>query len=151
MFSFSGFIMDFNFSINETFPGKKTIIKIGHDLLPEDCNTFNGRNFHLLQQRVNEILDSMGNASARAQSLKASITSGSRYDYTVWSSDLYTLLMRYEVNLTPCRIKSVYKSLDQTVYRAWKSIHATSTNKRHWRTLPTSKRVQNIFPMQSFM
>jgi len=70
--------MDFNFSINETFPGKKTIIKIGHDLLPEDCNTFNGRNFHLLQQRVNEILDSMGNASARAQSLKASITSGSR-------------------------------------------------------------------------
>ena len=34
---------------------------------------------------------------------------------TVWSSDLYTLLMRYEVNLTPYRIKSVYKSLDQTV------------------------------------
>ena len=34
--------------------------------------------------------------------------------YTVWSSDLYTLLMRYEVNLTPYRIKSVYKSLDQT-------------------------------------
>ena len=35
--------------------------------------------------------------------------------YTVWSSDLYTLLMRYEVNLTPYCIKSVYKSLNQTV------------------------------------
>ena len=34
----------------------------------------------------------------------------------VWSSDLYTLLMRYEVNLTPYRIKSVDKLLDQTVY-----------------------------------
>ena len=34
---------------------------------------------------------------------------------TVWSSDLYTLLMRYEVNLTPYCIKSVYKSLNQTV------------------------------------
>ena len=34
---------------------------------------------------------------------------------TVWCSDLYTLLMWYEVNLTPYRIKSVYKSLDQTV------------------------------------
>ena len=34
---------------------------------------------------------------------------------TVWSSDLYTLLMRYEVNLTPYRIKSVCKSLNQTV------------------------------------
>ena len=35
--------------------------------------------------------------------------------YTVWSSELVTLLMRYEVNLTPYRIKSVTNSLDQTV------------------------------------
>ena len=35
--------------------------------------------------------------------------------HTVWSSDLYTLLMRYELDLTSYRIKSVYKSLDQTV------------------------------------
>ena len=42
--------------------------------------------------------------------------------YTVWSSDLYTLLMRYEVNLTPYRIKSVYKWLDQTVGGALEKI-----------------------------
>lgn len=70
--------MDFSFSLNETFPGKASILKIGHDLLPEDYSNFNGRNFHILQQRVNDILDTMGNASARAQGLKASITSGSR-------------------------------------------------------------------------
>ena len=71
--------MDFNFSVNETFPGTHNIIKINHDLLPEDFSSaFNGRNFHILQQRVNDILDDMGNASARAQNLKASITSGSR-------------------------------------------------------------------------
>ena len=70
--------MNFNFSLNETFPGSHNILKIGHDLLPENCHSFTGRNFHILQQRVNDILDAMGNASARAQGLKASITSGSR-------------------------------------------------------------------------
>ena len=34
---------------------------------------------------------------------------------TVWSSELDTLLMRYGVKFTSYRIKSVYKSLDQTV------------------------------------
>ena len=34
---------------------------------------------------------------------------------TVWSSDLYTLLMWYGVKFTSYRIKNVYKSLDQTV------------------------------------
>ena len=38
-----------------------------------------------------------------------------RVAYTVWSSELDTLLMRYEVNLTPYRIKSISNSLDQTV------------------------------------
>jgi len=70
--------MNFNFSLNETFPGSHNVLKIGHDLLPENCHSFTGRNFHILQQRVNDILDTMGNASARAQGLKASITSGSR-------------------------------------------------------------------------
>ena len=37
------------------------------------------------------------------------------YVCTVWFSELDTLLMRYEVNLTPYRIKSVSNSLDQTV------------------------------------
>ena len=37
------------------------------------------------------------------------------YAYTVWSSDFNTLLMRYGVKFTSFRIKSVYKSLDQTV------------------------------------
>ena len=36
--------------------------------------------------------------------------------HTVWSSELDTLLMRYEVNLTPYRIKSVSNSLDQAVH-----------------------------------
>ena len=57
--------MNFNFSLNETFPGPHNILKIGHDLLPENCHSFTGRNFHILQQRVNDILDTMGNASAR--------------------------------------------------------------------------------------
>jgi len=71
--------MEFSFNLNETFPGTSHILKIGHDLLPSDYNmSFNGRNFHLLQQRVSEILDTMGEASARAQGLKAPITSGSR-------------------------------------------------------------------------
>ena len=42
--------MNFNFSLNETFPGSHNILKIGHDLLPENCHAFTGRNFHLLQQ-----------------------------------------------------------------------------------------------------
>ena len=37
-------------------------------------------------------------------------------DHTVWSSELDTFLMRYEVNLTPYRIKGVSNSLDQTVH-----------------------------------
>ena len=40
---------------------------------------------------------------------------------TVWSSDLYTLLMRYGVKFTSYHIKSVYKSLDQTVYCLYSS------------------------------
>ena len=59
--------MNFQFSLNETFPGTHSILKIGHDLLPEDYNTFNGRNFHQIQQRVNDILDKMGQASSNAQ------------------------------------------------------------------------------------
>ena len=43
------------------------------------------------------------------------LVDGAALHITVWSSELDTLLMRYEVNLTPYRIKSVYKSLDQTV------------------------------------
>ena len=72
--------MNFNFNLCETFPGStRTILKIGHDLLPEGFSTLNGgRNFHLMQQRISDILDAMGQASARAQSLKAPITSGSR-------------------------------------------------------------------------
>ena len=71
--------MEFSYNLNETFPGTSHILKIGHDLLPSDYNmSFNGRNFHLLQQRVSDILDTMGEASARAQGLKAPITSGSR-------------------------------------------------------------------------
>jgi len=70
--------MNFQFSVNETFPGTHCILKIGHDLLPEEFNTFNSRNLHQVQQRVDEILDRMGQASAKAQDLKAPITSGSK-------------------------------------------------------------------------
>ena len=44
--------MNFQFNLNETFPGgSHSVIKIGHDLLPDDFNTFtsNGRNFHQIQ------------------------------------------------------------------------------------------------------
>jgi len=73
--------MNFQFNLNETFPGShNSVIKIGQDLLPDDFNTFtsNSRNFHQIQQRVSDILDKMGQASARAQDLKAPITSGSK-------------------------------------------------------------------------
>ena len=48
--------MNFQFNLNETFPGShNSVIKIGQDLLPDDFNTFtsNSRNFHQIQQRVN--------------------------------------------------------------------------------------------------
>ena len=48
------------------------------------------------------------------------------YLTTVWSSELDTLLMRYEVNLTPYRIKSVSNSLDQTV--CCRPVHNSSLN-----------------------
>ena len=47
--------MNFQFNLNETFPGShNSVIKIGQDLLPDDFNTFtsNSRNFHQIQQRV---------------------------------------------------------------------------------------------------
>ena len=59
--------MDFQFSLNETFPGTDSILKIGQDLLPDDYNTYNGRNFHQIQQRIHDILDKMGHASAKGE------------------------------------------------------------------------------------
>ena len=71
--------MNFNFSLNETFAGSHSVVKLGHDLLPDDYNAFsNGKNLHIIQTRVSDILDSMGLASCRAQGLKAPITSGAR-------------------------------------------------------------------------
>ena len=49
---------------------------------------------------------------------------------TVWSSELDTLLMRYEVNLTPYRIKSVPNSLDQTVFKIEKK-HVVENVKKY--------------------
>ena len=63
--------MDFNFNLNEIFPGTANILRIGHDLLPGDYSSaINSRNFHIAQQRIADILDAMGENSARAQGLK---------------------------------------------------------------------------------
>ena len=57
---------------------------------------------------------------------------------TVWSSELDTLLMRHEVNLTSYRIKSVSNSLDQTVYmvldRFWSKMAQKSICQRNLKT-----------------
>lgn len=72
--------MNFSYNLSEVLPlGQKDVVKIGHDLLPVGSSACNGgKNFYLLQQRVSEILDCMGAASAKAQGLKAPITSGDK-------------------------------------------------------------------------
>lgn len=87
--------MDFPFSLNAIFPPEVgltlsssaahgDVIKVGNDLLPVvfggggHSSVVGGCNLqvHLLQQRVSEILDTMGEASASAQGLRQPITSG---------------------------------------------------------------------------
>ena len=81
--------MNFNFSLNETFPNaglmegsgnSYTVVKMGSDLLPIG---YNGGSSHIrsmqeIQTRVSTILDVMGQASACAQDLRQPITSGAK-------------------------------------------------------------------------
>lgn len=72
--------MNFSYNLSDVFPpGQRDVVKIGHDLLPHGSSAFaGGKPFYLLQQRVSEILDAMGAASAQAQGLKTPITSGDK-------------------------------------------------------------------------
>lgn len=74
--------MNFPYNLNEILPlGQRDVVKIGHDLLPvgsSSSGSVGGKTFFVLQQRISEILDAMGAASAKAQSLKGPITSGDK-------------------------------------------------------------------------
>jgi len=86
--------MNFSFSLNDTFPPTNCnglpnrlngstiaygdIIKVGSDLLPEAGANLGIKTMHSVQQRVSDILDAMGQASAVAQELRQPITSGAK-------------------------------------------------------------------------
>ena len=54
------------------------ISKVGSDLLPEAGANLGIKTMHSVQQRVSDILDAMGQASAVAQELRQPITSGAK-------------------------------------------------------------------------
>ena len=54
------------------------ILKVGSDLLPEGGSNLGIKAMHTIQQRVSDIMDSMGQASAQAQDLRQPITSGAK-------------------------------------------------------------------------
>ena len=51
---------------------------MGSDLLPEGGSNLGIKTIHAVQQRVSDILDAMGQASAVAQELRQPITSGAK-------------------------------------------------------------------------
>ena len=57
---------------------KYSILKVGSDLLPEGGSNLGIKTMHSVQQRVSDILDAMGQASAVAQELRQPITSGAK-------------------------------------------------------------------------
>ena len=79
--------MNFNFSVNETFPADcgevtssglhRTVVKVTSDLLPVGY-AGHIKSMQEVQSRVSAILDAMGQASALAQDLRQAITSGSK-------------------------------------------------------------------------
>ena len=55
------------------------LVKVGSDLLPVgSAETCGIKTMHTVQQRVSDIMDVMGQASAAAQDLRQPITSGSK-------------------------------------------------------------------------
>jgi alpha-tubulin N-acetyltransferase 1 len=71
--------MEFNFDLGHVF--RQEIVVIGQDMLPQGGlpETSPNKNVGLAQQRVMEILDRMGEASARAQDLRQPITTATKY------------------------------------------------------------------------
>ena len=53
-------------------------LQVGSDLLPEGGSNLGIKTIHAVQQRVSDILDAMGQASAVAQELRQPITSGAK-------------------------------------------------------------------------
>lgn len=71
--------MNFPYNLNEVFPNVlEDIVKIGYDLVPSGLSIFDGNPIPQIQQLVSDVIDTLGVASARAQSLKAPITSGDK-------------------------------------------------------------------------
>jgi len=71
--------MNFGCNLNEVFPNvHEDIVKIGHDLFPIGFDIFGGNQIYQVQELISEIIDVLGIASARAQSLKVPITSGDK-------------------------------------------------------------------------
>ena len=70
---------------------------------------------------------------------------------TVWSSELDTLLMRYEVNLTPYRIKSASNSLDQTVCVPFHLAYFMRVEPLHCRTVRTCLELDRTITYIAFL
>lgn len=72
--------MDFGFSLAEIFPTE--IVRIGCDMLPQGGlppgSPYSNKTMGQVQQKIMEIIDVMGQASAVAQVLKAPITSATK-------------------------------------------------------------------------
>lgn len=86
--------MEFDFDLNAIFP--TDIVKIGLDMLPVnlDRTAVHYKNLSLIQQRISHVVDSMGNASARAQDLKQAITSASKVRAHSGEHTVYLLIDR---------------------------------------------------------
>ena len=71
--------MEFTFSLNTIFPSELgDIVKVGQDLVPVGSTSVVRNMFYHVRQRVGEIIDVMGEASATAQNLRGPITSGNK-------------------------------------------------------------------------
>ena len=66
--------MDFSFDLSSVYPGPSEVVRLGQDLLPLGHRSTSS----LVQQRAAEVLEAMGAASARAQQLRAPITTAAR-------------------------------------------------------------------------
>ncbi|XP_035712523.1 alpha-tubulin N-acetyltransferase [Folsomia candida] len=68
--------MEYAFQLSELFPEEITVI--GNDLIPIGCPMLNQLGPKIVRERVSEILDTMGRASAEAQSLHSIITNAEK-------------------------------------------------------------------------
>lgn len=84
-------MVDFSFDVNELFPAEITAVR--SDLIP--VGYLGNKNHSLIQQQVSAVLDVMGEASAKAQGLKTSITSGAKFRTTDCQQTAYILVDKF--------------------------------------------------------